>query len=285
MNQGLRRGWRANKAVYFFVLILVATGLFALSQAGILSPFESLVAAPLNALTGVFQRVAVSVSGGVLDLSEIQTLQQRNAELEQALARLQAEVVDLREVASDYQRLAALVDYASALQGQQVLGADVIGYEQTPLRTVTINRGTRDGLQVGMPVVTDQGLVGRIIEVQANGARVLLVSDPSSAISSRLQTTRAEGTVVGLVSGNLEMTYIPLGEQIQDGDLVLTSGLGGNLPANLVVGQVTSSRAGLDVYQIAQVRSLIDFDALETVLVITNFQPVDLSAFQQTGGN
>ncbi len=66
---------------------------------------------------------------------------------------------------------------------------------------------------------------------------------------------------------------------------MLTSGLGGNLPPNLVVGQVTSSRAGLDVYQIAQVRSLIDFDALESVLVITNFQPVDLSAFQQTGGN
>ena len=188
-------------------------------------------------------------------------------------------------MSGDYQRLAALVDYASALQNQQVLTADVIGYEQTPLRSITINRGTRDGLQAGMPVVTDQGLVGRIIGVQANGARVLLVSDPSSAISSRLQTTRAEGTVVGQVSGNLEMTYIPLGAQIQGGDLVLTSGLGGNLPANLVVGQVTSSRTGLDVYQIAQVRSLIDFDALETVLVITNFQPVDLSAFQQTGGN
>lgn len=285
MNQSSRRGWRANKAVYFFILMLVVTGLFALSQAGILSPIEGLAAAPLNALSGVFQRVAVNISGGVLDLTGIQTLQQRNAELEQALARLQAEVVDLREVSSDYQRLAALVDYASALQNQQVLTADVIGYEQTPLRSITINRGTRDGLQAGMPVVTDQGLVGRIIGVQANGARVLLVSDPSSAISSRLQTTRAEGTVVGQVSGNLEMTYIPLGAQIQGGDLVLTSGLGGNLPANLVVGQVTSSRTGLDVYQIAQVRSLIDFDALETVLVITNFQPVDLSAFQQTGGN
>ncbi len=214
MNQGMRRGWRANRAVYFFVLLLVVTALFALSQTGVLAPIEGIVAAPLNALTGVFQRVAVSVSGGVLDLTEIQTLQQRNAELEQALARLQAEVVDLREVSSDYQRLAALVDYASALQNQQVLAADVIGYEQTPLRSITINRGTRDGLQTGMPVVTDQGLVGRIIEVQANGARVLLVSDPSSAISSRLQTTRAEGTVEGQVSGNLEMTYIPLGAQI-----------------------------------------------------------------------
>jgi rod shape-determining protein MreC len=285
MNQGLRRGWRANRAIYFFVLLFVCIGLFALSQAGVLAPVEGILSTPLNALSGVFQRIAISVSGGVTDLTEVQSLQQRNAELEQALSRLQAEVVDLREVSSDYQRLAALVDYSSARENEQMLAADVIGYEQTPLRTITINRGTRDGLRVGMPVVTDQGLVGRIIEVQANGARVLLVSDPSSAISARLQTTRAEGTVQGLVSGNLEMTYIPLGAQIQDGDLVLTSGMGGNLPPDLVLGQVTSSRAGLDVYQVAQVRSLIDFDALEMVLVVTNFQPVDLSAFPQNGEN
>lgn len=285
MNQGLRRGWRSNRALYFLVLVFISIGLFALSQAGVLAPVEGLLAAPLNALTGVLQRVAVNVSGGVMDLAEVQSLQQRNGELEQALSRLQAEVVDLREVASDYQRLAGLVNYAGSLQNQQVLAADVIGYAQTPLRAITINRGTRDGLRVGMPVVTDQGLVGRIIEVQANGARVLLVSDPSSSISARLQTTRSEGTVQGQVSGNLEMTYIPLGAQIQGGDLVLTSGMGGNLPPDLVIGQVTSSRAGLDVYQVAQVRSLIDFDALETVLVITNFQPVDLSTFPQSGAN
>jgi len=285
MNQGLRRGWRSNRAVYFLVLVFISICLFALSQAGVLAPVEGLLAAPLNALTGVLQRVAVNVSGGVMDLAEIQSLEQRNGELEQALSRLQAEVVDLREVASDYQRLAGLVNYAGTLQNQQVLAADVIGYAQTPLRSITINRGTRDGLRVGMPVVTDQGLVGRIIEVQANGSRVLLVTDPSSSISARLQTTRSEGTVQGQVSGNLEMTYIPLGAQIQGGDLVLTSGMGGNLPADLVIGQVTSSRTGLDVYQVAQVRSLIDFDALETVLVITNFQPVDLSAFPQSGAN
>jgi rod shape-determining protein MreC len=284
MNQGLRRGWRSNRALYFFALLFVCIGLFALSQAGVLAPVEGIVAAPLNALSGVLQRVAVGV-GGVGDFTDIQNLQQRNAELELALSRLQAEVVDLREVASDYQRLAALVNYSDTLANTQTLAADVIGYEQTPLRTITINRGTRDGLRVGMPVVTDQGLVGRIIEVQANGSRALLVTDPSSAISARLQTTRAEGTVAGQVSGNLEMTYIPLGAQIQDGDLVLTSGMGGNLPPDLVLGQVTSSRAGLDVYQVAQVRSLVDFDALEMVLVITNFQPVDLSAFPQNGEN
>jgi rod shape-determining protein MreC len=283
MNQTTRRGVRANRGVYFTVLMVITLGLIAASQSGLLAPIEGLLAAPLNAISGVINRAAVQVSGGVLDLAEIQSLQERNADLEAALARLQAEVVDLREVSSDYSRLADLVNYVSAAQGQDFLAADVIASEQTPLRTITINRGTRDGIQVGMPVVTAQGLVGRVIEVQSNASRVLLVSDPSSAISTRLQSTRAEGTVTGQVSGNLEMNFIPLGETILEGDLVITSGLGGNLPPDVVVGQVTSSRAGLDLYQVAQLRSLIDFDELEIVLVVTNFQPVDVSAFGQTG--
>ncbi|MBE2183628.1 MAG: rod shape-determining protein MreC [Anaerolineae bacterium] len=283
MNQGSRRGLRSNKAIYFTVLLVLAVALIGASQSGLLSPIESVISIPLNAVSQVFNTLAMRLSGGAVDLAEIQSLQERNAELESALARLQAEVVELREVSSDYQRLADLVDYTSAARAQQFVSADVIASEETPLRTVTINRGTRDGLQMGMPVVTAQGLVGRIIEVQSNAARVLLVTDPSSAISARLQTTRAEGTVAGLVSGNLEMSFIPLGETIPNGDLVITSGLGGNLPPDLVIGQVTSSRQGLDLYQIAQVRSLIDFDELEIVLVMTNFQPVDLSEFARPG--
>jgi rod shape-determining protein MreC len=285
MNQNARRGIRSNKAVYFTVVIMIAVGLIAASQTGILGPIESIAAVPLNAASGVFNSLAMRLSGGAVDLSEIASLQERNAELESALARLQSEVTDLREVASDYQRLADLVDYRSTARNQQSIAADVIASEQTPLRTITINRGTRDGVQVRMPVVTAQGLVGRVIESQSNAARVLLVTDPSSAISARLQTTRAEGTVQGQVSGNLEMSFIPLGEIVPNGDLVITSGLGGNLPPDLVIGQVTSSRQGLDLYQVAQVRSLINFDELEIVLVITNFQPVDLSTFGQGAGS
>ena len=105
-----------------------------------------------------------------------------------------------------------------------------------------------------------------------------------AAVEKNVDRAFAEPIVGGGANGCI-LHYVENRARLQDGDLVLTSGLGGNLPPNLVVGQVTSSRAGLDVYQIAQVRSLIDFDALESVLVITNFQPVDLSAFQQTGGN
>lgn len=283
MTQLSRRGTRANKAVYFTTLIIISLSLIAGSQSGLLAPIEGVLAVPLNAVTGVLTTAALRLSGQVADLAEVSSLQERNAQLEEALVRLQSEVTELRELSSDYQRLAGLVDYTSTARGQEFLAADVIAAEQAPLRTIIVNRGTRDGIQVEMPVVTAQGLVGRVIEVQSNASRVQLVTDPSSAISARLLTTRAEGTVVGQVSGNLEMTFIPLGARIEPGDLVYTSGLGGNLPPDILIGQVTSSREGLDLYQVAQVRSLIDFPVLEIVLIVTNFQPVDVTAFGQVG--
>ncbi len=266
-------------------MLLLAIGLIVASRTGVLAPLENVLATPLNAAAGAFQQVALRLSLGLGDLADFQSLQQRNAELEEALARLQAEVVDLREINNDYGRLAQLLDYTTNAQNQEFVTADVIAVDQTSaLRSIAINRGTRDGIAIGVPVVTPQGLVGRIIEVGANASRVLLITDLSSYVSTRLQTTRAEGTVNGQVSGNLLMTFIPLGEDVREGDIVLTSGLGGNFPPDLVIGQVTSTRQA-ELFQEAQVRSLINFDTLEIVLVMTNFQPIDLSVFEQEDGN
>jgi len=274
------RGRIGGRSALLSLAIAISVGLIALGQIGLLAPIESLLAAPLNALSGIFNRAALNLSGGVGDLAEIQSLQRRNAELEEALARFQSELVELREIESDYRRLSDLLAYTSSARNQRTLTADVIGYDaNSVLRTIIINRGTRDGVAVGMPVVTEQGLVGRVIASQSNAAQVLLVNDVSSAVSARLQTTRAQGTVRGQESGNLLLTFIPLGSQIQVGDLVITSGLGGNFPADITIGQVTSISRTADLYQEAQVRSLIDFNTLELVLVITSFQPVDISSF------
>jgi rod shape-determining protein MreC len=263
--------------------MFLCTGLIVTSQAGLLTPIEGIAAVPLNILSGILNRVALSITNGAEDLTELQTLRERNADLEEALAQFQSELVELREIASDYRRLAELLDYTTTASNQEFLAADVINMDTSGfLRTITINRGTRDGLTIGMPVVTRQGLVGRIVQVSASAGRVLLVTDPSSAVSARLQTTRVEGSVVGQLSGTLRMTFIPLGQTIQEGDLVITSGLGGNFPPDIVIGQVTSIRQfEFELYQEAEIRSLNNFDTLEIVLVITNFQPVDLSVFDQ----
>lgn len=276
------RTWRSNRLLFLAVSLLISAGLIITSQLGLLRPLEDLAAVPLNLVSGVFNRLTLQVAGGVEDLAELQTLRQRNADLEEALAQYQTELVELREIASDYQRLATLLDYTTQVANQDFVAADVISIDQMALRrTLTINRGTRDGITVGMPVVTGSGLVGRILSVGATSSRVLLITDRDSAISARLQSTRAVGSVRGQTSGSLRMEMIPLGQTVQVGDLVITSGLGGNFPPDIVIGIVTSTRQfEFELAQEAELTSLNDFESLEFVLVITSFEPVDMSAFE-----
>jgi rod shape-determining protein MreC len=261
---------------------MLCGGLIVASRAGLLSPLEGIVSIPLNAVSGLFNRVALSITNTATEVSQIETLRQRNADLEEALAQFQAEIVELREIASDYDRLTELLDYTTGVRNQQTITADVVAIDQLNLvRTIVLNRGARDGVAAGMPVVTRQGLIGRVINVTANASRVLLVTDTTSAISARLQSTRVEGSVIGQVAGGLRMTYMPLTANVQEGDLAVTSGLGGGFPADIPIGQVISVREEQsELYKEAEIRSLVDFSTLEFVLIVTSFQPVDVSAFE-----
>lgn len=279
----MRRGWRSNRILYLALCLIISLILVALSLTGILRPVEALVETPLNFVTGIFNRISLTVNNALGETSDVEALRNRIAELEEQLALIQSEVIQLREVASDYERLAGLLEYTSSLENREFVTADVIGVDQqSSVRSIIINRGTRDGLAVGMPVVTELGLVGRIFSLTANSARIQIVSDQNSYVSGRLQTSRAEGSIQGrgLLTGNLRMRFIPLDANVIEGDLVITSGLGGTFPPDIVIGQVTSRRNfEFELSQEAEIQSLIDFTTLEFVAVVTSFQPVDLSVF------
>ena len=279
------RAWRANRILFLVLCLLLCLALIGLSRAGLLAPLEELATIPLNLATGVLNRATLQLTGGVSDFVQLQSLQARNADLEDALARYQAELIELREIASDYERLAQLLDYTSTAANQEFVAANVINIDQTGLRrSIIINRGTRDGIAIGMPVVTDQGLVGRVLDISANAARVLLITDRDSAVSARLQTSRVEGSLRGQLSGNLRLTMVPPGDSVAVGDLVLTSGLGGNFPADIVIGVVASSRQfEFELFQEAEVTSFNSFETLEIVLVMTSFEPVDPGVFDDMG--
>jgi rod shape-determining protein MreC len=262
--------------------MILAFGLLIGSQLGLLGPVQGLIAVPINAIAAVFNRVGFAINGNLDQVNDLETARRRITELEGRLTQFQAELVELREVASDYDRLSRLLNYETTRESEDFLTANVIASDDpnTLLRTIMIDRGSRDGLTRGMAVVTDQGMIGRVLRVAADASQVLLITDPSSAVSGRLQTGRAEGSVVGDLSGNLTMTFIPLNAQVSVGDLVITSGLGGNLPGDMVLGQVTSvQQFESELYQEATIRSLNNFDTLEIVLIVTNFRPADLSSF------
>lgn len=274
--------WRRTRLSLLFVMLSMCSCMIILSIVGTLAPAESTLAIPLNAMVGVFDDASRNLSVLADDLSEVQTLRERNRELEAAWAAAQAELVELREYRADYNRLSELLNYDAPARNQVTIAADVIqSYDPSSVvRTITINRGRRDGISEGMAVVTDQGMVGRIIDAAAQVSRVLLVTDPSSSINGRLQESREPGNVVGLLTGGLRMRDIPLDAEVSEGELVVTSGLGGNLPPDIPIGLVTSRRQfEFEISQEAEVRSLIDFESLEIVLIVTNFEPIDLTVF------
>jgi len=155
----------------------------------------------------------------------------------------------------------------------------VIGRDPSPfLHYVIINRGSNEGILRGMPVVTDQGLVGRVDAVLADAARVQLITDPASSVNVRLQNAETEASLVGSVTGDVTLDLIPQDIRIEVGDLTLTSGLGGGYPPDLIIGQVVNIRSrDFDLFQHATVQPVVDFNRLEIVLVIVNFKPVDIS--------
>lgn len=282
----MRPNGRPSRFLFLALTLGICGGLMLLAVAGVLTPAESIAAAPLHGVSGALNRLSLTLNRAFEELNSLGQLRQRIARLEEQLASRQIEIIQLREAASDYDRLVGLLSYTTALENQEFLTADVIAFDPSGIaRSMIINRGTRDGVAVGMPVVTDLGLVGRIVRVSANAAQAQLIHDENSSVSARLQTTRAEGSIIGQASGVLRMTFIDLDENITQGDLVITSGLGGNFPPDLVVGQVTSIRQfEFELFQEAEVRSLINFDILEFVLVITSFQPIDISVFDQLEG-
>jgi rod shape-determining protein MreC len=134
-----------------------------------------------------------------------------------------------------------------------------------------------------MPVITDRGLVGRVVAVGPNVAEVLMLIDPASAGNARVQNSRVTGIVRGHIDSGLLMERIPQGETISPGDIVLTSGLGGNFPDKLVIGQITEVlQRDSDMFHRARIRPTVDFGKLEEVMVIVTFTPTDFEREMQS---
>lgn len=266
---------RSLQSIVFFLIVL---GIVGLALGGFLTPLSRILLNPVvSAQTWIATRYQ-AVQSFIQAPQDTIRLRQRNTELEAEVSRLQAQIIELQQRISETSILSALVDFARANPEYSYQGAAVIGYDTSPfLRYVLINRGSDQGLRRGMPVVTQQGLVGRIAAVTSSAARVQLITDTASTVNVRLDPSGAQAVLNGQVTGDVSLEMIPQDTNIEVGDLVLTSGLGGSYPPNLLVGQVSSVRSqAQDLFQRASVQTAVDFSQLEIVLVITNFTPVDI---------
>jgi rod shape-determining protein MreC len=263
--------------------LLLAAGLLVLGLAGYLDSAQGLVLRPV---AGIQSWLALRVAA-IRDLAtsprDMAALRQRNAELEAEVARLQQEVITLQEQVAEVEMLSALLDYARTRPENRYIAANVIGVDVSPfIRSVWIGRGSDAGLQQGMPVVTQRGLVGRLAEVFPTVSRVQLILDPEAAVNVLFQESRADGVTAAQPNGELWVDLIDQEAEILPGELVLTSGLGGGYPPDVPVGQVVSvRRRDYEIFQQAVIQPVVDFEAFQIVLVITNFPALPFEAPSQ----
>jgi len=261
------------------ILFLVVAGILALALSGSLgfvsNNFNSML---VTAQAWISTRFVV-IQDFLTVPRDVVALRQRNTELEAEVSRLQAQVVQLQNSVSDADALAALVNFSRSNPENSYSAASVIGRDPSPfLRYVIIDKGSNEGLRRGMPVVTDQGLVGRVDAVINSAARVQLITDTSSAVNIRLEKAKKEAVLTGTVAGDLVLDLVAQDVVLENGDIVLTSGLGGGYPAGLIVGQVLNVRKrDADLFQQAVIQPVVDFTKLKIVLIITDFRPVDIS--------
>jgi rod shape-determining protein MreC len=259
------------------VVIVLLTALVILVNTQSIDAPRDLTARLTLPLQRLLRQAGNELRGATGAAGEAATLRERNVELEQTVAQLTVENLRLKEIEAENVRLRSLLQFRDVnpsftYKGGQVVGRIVANEPTSIVKSILIDIGSSNGIEPGMPVVTERGLVGRVTDVYRNAARVLLITDSSSNVNTMLQNTRLRGILRGRAGQLPIMDYLPQDQQILVGDIVVTSGEGGSFPIGIPVGQVVEvEQNDVEMFQRAAVRTTVDFDTLETVLVVTNF--------------
>lgn len=217
----------------------------------------SAVAAPFNAIGNVFSNLTASQD-------TLDELKKQNEELT-------SKVAELSEAQKTAERLEGLVGLQSTYNLKSTAARIVGASGDAWTSTVTIDKGSADGLTINMPVTSSAGVIGQIIEVSAKTSTVRLIGDENSGVSAMVQDTRAQGMLQGQADGTLRLEYVSVDSDVKVGDIIVTSGIGGVFPKGLPLGTVSSvEKSANDVYYTIVVRAQTTAENNEEVLVITS---------------
>lgn len=275
--------WR--RAV-FVVLIIVSLALLTVSfrqaESGPVYEVQQFAAGLLSPLQSWGARVAEPFQDGYQWFKTLWSAHKRAEELEGQVQLLEGEVVQLQEQLDEYQRLRGLFDLVNTTypDGTDFEAANVIAKSPTRWESwVVIDKGSADGVRVGLPVVgatpvageslAGKGLVGKVTKVTPHTAKVVLIIDSSSSVAAKIQGPRAEGFVEGSISGSLVMDYVDRDIQVDPKLVIVTSGYGGIYPPDLPIGIVANvGEEDVNIYKEIEVQAFVDFRVLEQVMVL-----------------
>jgi rod shape-determining protein MreC len=281
--QPIRR--RIVVGVLAFVSLALITGYFREAEDGPLHDVQNVASTAMHPFEVGAERVARPFRDAYGWLSDLFNAREENQQLKDQLEQLRNQAIQNSTAATEVKRLQALLDYRRSDEfpadydavGAAVLADPPSAYEQF----IIISAGSKDGVRMNAPVVTDAGLVGKVTRVNREQSRVALLTDKESAVSAYDVETEADGVIRhGAGAGeSLILDRVPKDERVVRGDLVATSGrrfqlLPSIYPRNIQIGVVTSvGQSDIDANQQIQVDPFVDFDSLDSVLILIRKSP------------
>lgn len=266
---------RHRKIVLAVVLLFGMLLLYSynLRHRGATTLFERTVLTLSTPLQGGVDVFAEEVSRLWTNYLWLVNARQENSKLLEQNRYLQGELATLAEIRLENIRLRRLLDFVDDID-RPALPARVVSEDVSRwARTIVIDKGTEAGIHEGLPVVVAEGVVGRVIKTALNSARVLLITDASSALASLVQRTRTRGIARG-AGELLSLDYALREADLETGDILITSGMGGIFPKGLVVGRVVAVEKGkFGLFQEVEIAPSADFSRLEEVLVLLDAKP------------
>src|SRR6266702_444013 len=220
-----------------------------------------------------FERMLIYTGGSVRGVwsnyIDLRSVRRENQQLKAESERMRLERAREQEDARQARRIQALLGFKEqwidATVAAQVIGTS--GSENS--RLLYLDKGTKDGIKVDMPVITPDGVVGKILNVYGETAQVLMINDPTSGVGATLVNSRLQGIVKGTNTGEVQLNYIMSDEAVQAGEPLVTSGGDRVFPKGLPVGTVAKASPGRNLFLEIKLKPAVDLDRLEEVLVIT----------------
>ncbi len=260
-------------ALLVFVILLLLTAVVLMSlrvkQRRGIDFFDALLMEVCSPFLKGSTFVIKTVHGVFQEYVFLVRLQKENTLLRQKITDLQKENHQLKEGALAGERLEKLMQFREKIAAS-VIAAEVIGQDPSSwFKSLTINKGETDGVRKGMAVISPEGVIGQILRTGPRHSIVLLITDYNSAVDSIVERTRAKAIVEGKGENRCQLKYLLRAEEVAVGDIVVTSGLNGNFPKGLVIGEIRKvEKTGQGVFQYAELVPSADLSKLEEVLVI-----------------
>lgn len=227
-----------------------------------------------------FEKAGAHGVGGIRNMWNhyfaLQNTSRENERLKSENDALKLQITQLQGKAAEADRLAALLKFRQTNTDVPMVSARVIGGSaDSATQTIYLDRGERDGVRKNMGVITPDGVVGKVIESYKDTSQVLLLTDEHSGVGAKLVSSGLQSPVGGTGEPLLVMKYIPNDDDVNSGELVVTSGMDRIFPRDLPVGTIADIKAGNPFKQI-RVRPAANLQRLEEVFVLLTLKPLEM---------